>query len=292
LQPLPVGVPGELYIGGDGLARGYLNRPELTAERFVPHPFSDEPGARLYRTGDLARYRPDGPLEFLGRLDHQVKLRGFRIELGEIEAVLGRHPAVREVIVVVREDVPGDRRLAAYVVPAQAPAPALAELRGFLKAHLPDYMVPSAFVPLEALPLTPNGKVDRRALPAPEGLRPELEAAYVAPRTEVERTIATVWQEVLRLEKVGLHDNFFDLGGHSLLLVQVYSKLQGVFSNALSIIDMFKYSTVEALATYLTQTKSEPAASRSSDEPIEKLNADKNLIQQLYQRRQRTIENA
>jgi amino acid adenylation domain-containing protein len=291
LQPVPVGVPGELYIGGAGLARGYLHQPELTAEKFVPHPFSPEPGARLYRTGDLARYRPDGTLEFLGRLDQQVKLRGFRIELGEIEACLCQHPAVREGVVTAREDVPGERRLVAYVVANQAPAPPLSDLRRFLQATLPDYMVPTAFVFLDTLPLTPNGKVDRRALPAPEGGRPELDATYVAPRSEVEQSIAAVWQELLHIDRVGLHDNFFDLGGHSLLLVQVHSKLRRVFQTDIAIIDLFQYPTINALTTYLSQKKSEPAPSRQYDALIEKLNAGKYRLKQRYQRRQHPREN-
>ena len=180
LQPVPLGVPGELHIGGAGLARGYLNRPELTAEKFIPDPFSNEPGARLYQTGDLARYLPDGNIEFLGRLDHQVKIRGFRIELGEIETALNTYPAVREAVVVAREDNPGDKRLVAYVVLGQEQALTISDLRGFLKQKLPDYMVPSAFVALDALPLTPNGKVDRRALPAPDLSKLESDGVYVA----------------------------------------------------------------------------------------------------------------
>jgi amino acid adenylation domain-containing protein len=287
LNPVPIGVPGELHIGGAGLGRGYLNYPDLTAEKFIPNPFGQELGGRLYKTGDLARYLPDGNIEFLGRADDQVKIRGFRIEPGEVEAVLGRHPAVHQSVVLAREDRPGDKRLVAYLVPGQQQAPTSSELRSFLKEKLPDYMLPSAFVFLGALPRTPSGKVNRRALPAPEGLRPELEAAYVAPRTEVERIIATVWREVLRMEKVGLYDNFFDLGGHSLLLVQVYSKLQEVFGKDISMIDMFKYPTINALTTYLSQKKSEQSSSRQSDDSSEKLTAGKNRLQQLYQRSQR-----
>ncbi|HSF41071.1 MAG TPA: amino acid adenylation domain-containing protein [Thermoanaerobaculia bacterium] len=227
-EPVPPGAAGELYIGGEGVARGYLRRPDLTAERFVPDPFAGlygEPGARLYRTGDLARFLPGSVLDFLGRADHQVKVRGFRIELGEIEAVLAENPAVEECAVVVREDVPGTKRLAAYYV-AEGEAPAVAELRATLLAKLPDYMVPQVFAALPALPLTPNGKVDRRALthlPAPEG---EGSGAreLVAPRDPVEAILAEVWADVLRLERVGVHDNFFELGGDSILTIQVVSR--------------------------------------------------------------------
>jgi amino acid adenylation domain-containing protein len=198
LQPVPIGVAGELHIGGVGLARGYLNRPELTAEKFIPNPFSEEPGARLYKTGDLVRYLPDGNLEFLGRIDHQVKIRGFRIELGEIETVLGQHPSVRDVVVLAREDSPGEKRLVAYLVVEEEPGPTTAELRSFLKEKLPDYMVPSAFVVLEAFPLTPNGKVDRKALPKPD-VEKFTEKHYVGPETELERAITAIWQQVLKL---------------------------------------------------------------------------------------------
>ena len=226
LQPVPLGLPGELHIGGAGLARGYLHQPERTAERFIPHPFSNEPGARLYKTGDLARYRSDGTLEFLGRLDHQVKIRGFRIEPGEIEAVLDQHPAVRETIVLAREDLPGDTRLVAYVVPAAAQAPTSSDLRRFLQEKLPAYMVPAAFVWLDTLPLTPNGKVDRRALPLPDRPRLGLGGTFVAPSTPLEMRIAEVWQEVLGVDRVGVYDNFFDLGGHSLLSMRVMARLE------------------------------------------------------------------
>jgi amino acid adenylation domain-containing protein len=251
LQPVPLGVLGELYIGGGGLARGYRGRPELTAERFIPHPFSDEPGARLYKTGDLARYRPDGMLEFLGRLDGQVKIRGYRVELGEIEAVLTQHPAVRESVVVAREEVPGERRLVAYVVADRQPGPSIRDLRRFLRAELPDYMVPAAVVPLETLPLTPNGKVDRRQLPAPEPARPALEDALVAPRTPVEEGLAEIWGQVLAVEQVGIHDNFFELGGHSLLATQVIARLQAAFQVELPLRRLFEAPTVADLAKYI-----------------------------------------
>ena len=210
LNPVPVGIPGELCIGGDGLARGYLNRPDLTAERFIPDPFGED-GRRLYRTGDLARWLPDGVLEFLGRADQQVKIHGFRIELEEIEAVLRKHPAVQLAVVVVREDEPGDRRLVAYVVTGDE-NPTTSELRGFLATSLPDYMLPSAFVGLPALPVTASGKVDRRALPAPERSRPTLDELFVAPGPGVEGELARVWSEMLRIDRVGVHDNFFELG--------------------------------------------------------------------------------
>lgn len=260
LNPVPLGVPGELYIGGAGLAQGYLNQPERTTERFIPHPFSQDENARLYKTGDLARYLPDGSVEFLGRTDTQVKIRGYRIELGEIEAIIRQYTAVRETVVLAREDEPGNQRLVAYVVPQQRAASITGELRSFLKEHLPEYMLPTSFVALDALPLTANGKVDRKALPAPEQIRLETEAAHVAPQTEVERTIAGVWQEALRIEQVGVHNNFFDLGGHSLLMVKVHNKLRGVVGRDLSIVDMFKYPTISSLANYLSREQTEQPA--------------------------------
>ena len=208
LNPVPVGVPGELYISDDGLARGYLNRPELTAEKFIPNPFSKGRAVRLYKTGDMVRYWPDGNLEFLERMDHQVKLRGFRIELGEIESVLSQHPVVRESLVLAREDVPGDKHLVAYIVLNQEPAPSTNDLRIFLKAKLPEYMVPSAFVVMSALPLTPNGKIDRRALPAPDQVHPSSESTVETSHTPVEEILAGIWAEVLGLERVGVNDNF------------------------------------------------------------------------------------
>jgi len=224
LESMPVGCPGELCISGVGLARGYLNAPELTAESFVPNPFT--PGERLYRTGDLARWLPDGNVEFLGRIDDQVKIRGIRIEPAEIEAALDEYEAVRKTVVMAREDGRGDKRLAAYVVLDHEPSPTVNELRGFLKQKLPGYMVPSTFVFLDAVPLTPSGKVDRQALPAPDLDRPKLEDRFVAPRTSLERLIAEIWQDLLGMDRVGRYDNFFDLGGHSLLSMQVVARLE------------------------------------------------------------------
>jgi amino acid adenylation domain-containing protein len=244
-SPQPVGVPGELLIGGAGVARGYLGRPELTAERFVPDPFSSEPGARLYRTGDRARWRADGTLEFLGRLDGQVKIRGFRIEPGEIEAVLSAHDAVREARVIVRENQPGETRLVAYVVGVVQAE----ELREHLRKSVPEYMVPAAFVVLERLPLTPNGKLDLKALPAPE-LVPG-ESGYVAPRRPLEAALAEIWAEVLGRARVGVKENFFDLGGHSLLLVKVQTRLGETLGRKIPIVDLFRFPTVAALAEHL-----------------------------------------
>jgi acyl-CoA synthetase (AMP-forming)/AMP-acid ligase II/acyl carrier protein len=251
---VPVGVVGELYLGGEGVARGYLRRPELTAERFVGNPFSTEAGARLYRTGDWGRYREDGAIEFVGRRDNQVKLRGFRIELGEIEAVLRQLTQVSDAIVVVREDTPGDKRLVAYVV-AQGEAEVLVDrLRGELRASLPDYMVPTALVTLEALPLTPNGKVDRNALPAPEYSA----ATYVAPRTPTEEILAGIWAEVLKLERVGVHENFFELGGHSLLATQVVSRVRQALGVELPLREVFAGPTVAELGVRLEALRAGP----------------------------------
>jgi non-ribosomal peptide synthase protein (TIGR01720 family) len=249
MRPVPVGVPGELYAAGDGLARGYLDRPGLTAERFVPDPFAAEPGGRLYRTGDLARWRPDGTIEFLGRLDGQVKLRGFRIELGEIEAALGRHPAVREVVVVARLDAPGQKRLAAYVVASAEPGPTAEELRSFLRERLPEYMVPSSFVSLAELPLTPNGKVDRRALPAPDRASRAGDEAGVPPRTPLEAELVAIWAPVLGLEpeRIGVHDNFFDLGGDSILSIQLVARANEA-GIRLTPGQLFQHQTIAELA--------------------------------------------
>jgi len=248
LQPVPIGVPGEIYISGDGLARGYLKHPDLTAEKFLPNPFSKQAGTCLYRTSDIARYLPDGNIEFLGRIDNQVKIRGYRIELGEIESVLSQHPSVREVVVLAREDNPGDRRLVAYVVTNREQPCTTSEMRNFLKQKLPEYMVPSTFVLLEAMPLTSNRKVDRRALPLPDQSRPELEKAFVASRTPVEQILADIWREVLKQERVGIHDNFFDLGGHSLLATQVMSRIRDAFQTDIPLRALFEKPTIEELA--------------------------------------------
>jgi len=252
-QPMPVGVAGELYIGGAGLARGYLGRPGLTAERFVPDPFGGRAGGRLYDTGDLVRYRPDGNLEFLGRIDHQVKVRGFRIELGEIEAALESYLATDKAVVVAREDEPGDRRLVAYVVAKDGAALPVGELRAHVRQSLPEYMVPAWFMVLERLPLTPSGKVDRRALPVPEGSRPALEAAFVAPRTLTEETLAGIWAEVLRLDAVGIHDDFFELGGDSIISIRVIAKANQA-GLALTPMQLFQHRTVAELAAAADET--------------------------------------
>jgi acyl-coenzyme A synthetase/AMP-(fatty) acid ligase/acyl carrier protein len=258
-NPVPIGVPGELYIGGAGVARGYLNRPELTAERFVPNPFSDRPGSRLYHSGDFVRYRPDGNLEFLERIDEQIKIRGFRIEPGEVEAVLAEHPAVRQCVVVAREDKPGDKRLVAYyVVPDRGQEPTTSELRAFMKAKVPEYMVPSAFVGLEAIPLTPNGKVDRRALSAaPKVSRSVLDSGFVAPHDPIEKQLAEIWEEILGLERVGVHDDFFELGGHSLLATRIILRVHDAFGVELPLLSIFKEPTVSGLAGAITQSKAE-----------------------------------
>lgn len=248
-QPVPLGVPGELYIGGDGLARGYLNRPELTAEKFIPNPFSKGVPGRLYKTGDLARYLPNGTIEFLGRLDHQVKIRGFRIELGEIEAALNTHPKVKETVVIVQENQEKECRLIAYLVGESEAEITPKDLRNFLQSQLPDYMIPAAFVFLEAFPLTPNGKLDRQGLPAPEISQNPLD--YVPPRTAIEETLAGICADILKLEKVGIHDNFFELGGHSLLATQVISRLRATFQIELALRSLFEKPTVAGLAERL-----------------------------------------
>ncbi len=268
-QPVPVGVPGELIIGGRGVVRGYLHRPELTAERFIAHPVRGATGGRVYRTGDLAMFRPDGTVEFLGRLDHQVKVRGYRIELGEIEAALLHHLAVRETVVVAREDIPGDLRLVAYFVVAGQQSPTVTELKEHLRDRLPDYMVPSHFVTLSALPQTPNGKVDRKALPAPDGAQAPVAEAYVPPAGDTEQQIATVWKEVLNLPQVGTRDNFFDLGGHSLLAVQVHRKLRDVLQRDLSITDIFRFPTIQSLSAYLSQEGGDGAAAQQGKDRAE-----------------------
>jgi len=251
LQPVPIGVPGELHIAGAGLARGYLNRPELTAEKFISNPLSSDPNARLYKTGDLARWLPNGHVECLGRIDYQVKVRGFRIELGEIEANLVQHPAVKEAIAVVREDIPGEKVLVSYFVPASLKAEdnydLIAQLRQLLKEHLPHFMLPTSIMALDAMPLTPNGKVDRKALPKPD-IAQQLTASYVAPSTDLERQIADIWAQVLNLHRVGIHDNFFELGGYSLLAIQVVSRLRQALQVEIVLPHLFQVPTVADLA--------------------------------------------
>jgi amino acid adenylation domain-containing protein len=250
-NPVPVGVTGELHIGGACLARGYLHGADLTADKFIPNPFSTEPGARLYKTGDLARYLPDGNIEFLGRVDHQVKIRGFRIEPGEIEAVLRNHPSVRETIVMVRQETSGDKQLVAYIVSQQEPPPTAGHLRGFLKEKLPDYMIPSVFVPLDALPLMPNGKVDRGALPEPDRTRSEPGRAFVAPRNALEVQLSSLWEEVLGIRPVGATDNFFELGGHSLAAVRLFALIEKRLGRKVPLATVFQGATVEHLAKTL-----------------------------------------
>ena len=264
-QLVPAGVAGELYIGGAGLARGYHNQPAQTAERFIPHLYSQSAGERLYRTGDLARYRADGNIEFLGRVDEQVKIRGFRIEVGEVEAVLAQYPGVRESVVVAREDDRGGRRLVAYVVANNGDLQT-AELRNYMKQRLAEYMLPSAIVRLEAFPLTPNGKLDRKALPVPDGAGYEADGPYVAPRSELERLIADVWREALGVERVGVRDNFFNLGGHSLLLIRVNNQLRKALRMELPVVELFKYPTVSALAEHLSGSHAQPRAERSESD--------------------------
>jgi amino acid adenylation domain-containing protein len=259
-QPVPIGVPGELHIAGIGLARGYLNRPELTAERFIPNPFSNEQGARLYKTGDLARYLATGDIEYLGRLDFQVKIRGLRIELGEIESALMEYPDVSEAVVIVREDNEGDQRLVAYVVSINNDPSKKLQLRELLRQRLPDYMVPANIIFLEAIPHTPNGKIDRKALPAPSPdlVREQVQEEFIAPQTELEMALADIWKEVLKVETIGIRDNFFDLGGHSLQIVEIFLRLKQRFEIEMSVVDLFQYNTIEALAEYLEQPAGKP----------------------------------
>ncbi len=284
LQPVPVGVPGELWIGGDGVARGYLNRPELTREKFIANPFAETlnsnpetptsapgvPGA-LYRTGDLVRFRADGVVEFLGRVDHQVKVRGHRIELGEIEAALMQHSEVRQAVVVLRTDNPDDPQLAAYVIAAGAVAPAPNTLRDFLKQKLPDHMVPAVYVSLEAMPMTPNGKIDHKALPAPEGNRVKGEGVFVAPTGNVEPQVAAIWKDILHVEQIGVDDNFFDFGGHSLQVVQVQNRLRETIGVDVPVLKLFQFPTVRTLAKFIGE-QSAPAGDDAFRAKIEERN--------------------
>jgi acyl-coenzyme A synthetase/AMP-(fatty) acid ligase len=274
-HPVPIGVPGELYIGGAGVVRGYLNRPELTAERFVADPFANGSGGRLYRTGDLVRYRGDGNVDFLGRIDHQVKIRGYRVELGEIETQIASWDGIREAAVVLREDTEGDKRLVAYYAPTATARIDADALREHLRGHLPEFMVPSHLVELEELPRTPNGKLDRAALPAPKARRSTAEAVTAPPADETERVIAEIWCSLLDIPEVGVHDNFFDLGGHSLLVVQAHRRLRDTLKVELSLTDLFRFPTIRALSRHLV---SEPGSS-AADVGLDRAEARKRSMQ-------------
>jgi acyl carrier protein len=270
-------VPGELYLGGAGLARGYLKRPELTADRFVPDPFSGAPGKRLYRTGDLVRYCPDGQIEFMGRSDNQVKVRGFRIELGEIEAALNQHQKVRLCVVVPHERTVGDNQLVAYLVAESEMTPTATEMREHLKQRLPDYMIPAIFMVQDSLPLTSSGKLDRRALPAPESNRLKNDGPFVAPRTPIEKELHEIWRELLKVEQISICDNFFQLGGHSLLLTRLASNIRTVFKVNLPIPTLFNGPTIvemtEAIATKQVELESAAELAQMLGE-IQQLSSD------------------
>jgi amino acid adenylation domain-containing protein len=288
MRPSPMGVPGELYTGGDGLARGYIHRPDLTAEKFVPDALSGQPGARLYRTGDRVRFLPNGCLEFLGRSDHQVKVRGYRIELEEIESTLRQHPAITECVVVVRPAGDLDKLIVAYLVTREHQEPPLEELRSFLNKGLPDYMVPHHFIYLDALPLTAQGKVDRSALPNPSTSRPELQVQFVVAKSELEKIISAIWQEVLEVEQVGIRDNFFDLGGHSLRMVRLNSKLRQTLPFPIPLLLLFEYPTIESLAAHLSQQKTSlHARNAAQEEQIENLKQGRNRLREQARRGRR-----
>jgi hypothetical protein len=284
-QLVPAGLSGEICIGGVGLARGYLNRPELTEEKFVKNPFYSDPldnkqsfsSPKIYRTGDLGRYLADGTIEFLGRVDYQVKIRGFRIELGEIEAIIEFHPGVRQAVVILRDEPPDTKKLVAYLVPTSGTTIKLSDLRRFIREKLPEYMVPSAFVIMDEFPLTPNGKVDRFALPAPTTDRMEDDINYVSPTTNLEKVIASIWEEVLNVDRVGLNDNFFDMGGHSLLVAKAHSRLQIELVREFSLINLFRYPTVSTLAEFLSGDVEESIAIQ---ETIERADKQRNAMTQ------------
>ena len=291
MKLLPIGAPGEICVSGIGVGAGYWKNEQKTKDSFVPNPFThgrkNLPENRqdlIYKTGDLGRWLSNGNIEFLGRIDHQVKIRGFRVELGEIETFLGQHQSVKEVVVVVHQEEADNLQLVAYVVASTEEVPSINELRSFLKEKLPDHMIPSFFVMLENLPLAPSGKVDRKALPKPDNLRPELDTAYVSPRNEIERKVADIWQKVLNVEKVGIQDNFFDLGGHSLSVLQVYSKLRELFPNNLVMTDLFKYPTISSISRYLNQE--EDSFANQSDELNQELEVGKARLKQRFLRNQ------
>jgi acyl carrier protein len=278
-NPVPIGVPGELYIGGDGVAQGYLNRRELTPEKFVSNHFSNDSAGRLYRTGDLCRWRADGNLEFLGRIDEQVKLRGFRIELREIETVLSEHPSIAQSMVLLREDRPGDQRLVAYCVPTANSGLDVSALKSHLRGRLPNYMVPTAFVRLKSLPLTPHGKIDRQTLPPPQ---PETFSGHVAPRTSLERTLTSICAELLGLERVGVLDNFFDLGGHSLLCMELIARVEKETGLRLKPSEFMFQTLGQVAATYehrlpIRKPSQPPARTRRILSPLKSLVAGRGV---------------
>ena len=280
-QPVPIGIPAELYIGGVGLARGYINRPGLTAERFIPNPYSDTPGARLYKTGDRARYLPDGNIEFLGRLDRQIKLRGYRIELEEIEATINQHPMIQETAVVARDESPGDTRLIAYIVYVKETVPSSSAIRDALRTKLPAYMIPAMFVHLDALPRTPNGKVDRQALPVPNSARPVLDVSLVIPRTPIEEMLTGILTTVLSIEQVGVHDNFFELGGHSLTAVQVMSRVRDTLQVEISLRAFFDDPTAAGLTLHIERARQTDQGVRTS--PIRPMRRDDKAVASIAQ---------
>lgn len=263
LQPVPIGVTGELHIGGDSLAIGYLNRPELTDEKFIANPFNSQVGSRLYKTGDLARYRADGNIEYLGRIDNQVKIRGFRIELGEIETILAQHPNIRTTVITAREDISNDKRLVAYIVAEQV-QPKITDIRAFLQERLPNYMMPSAFVFLEAIPITPNGKIDYRSLPIPDISSIQLETEFVSPSNPTQEMLAKIWSNILGIERVGINDNFFELGGHSLLSVRLVSEIEKTFNYRIPLSSLFKISTIAEIAKLIDERKQETTSVEES----------------------------
>ncbi|HLM23651.1 MAG TPA: non-ribosomal peptide synthetase, partial [Pyrinomonadaceae bacterium] len=285
LEPVPVGITHEVYIGGDGLARGYLNHPDLTAERFVPNPFSVKPGARLYKTGDLARFLADGKIEYVGRNDLQVKLRGYRIELGEIEFALAQHPDVREAVVLARETNGSDKQLTAYVVLKEVASATSKQLKKFLQERLPEYMLPVSFVVLDALPLTTTGKVDRNALPIDQ-INIDVKENYLAPRTALEQVLARIFAEILSLERIGVNDNFFELGGHSLLATQVLSRVRGACQLKMPLRTFFKAPTVAGLAAVILEDETQRARVECTAELLLKVvNLSDDEVDELSMRR-------
>jgi len=264
-QPTGIGELGEIYVRTPYLTQGYVNDEPLTSARFLPNPFRSEAGDRVYRTGDMGRLSPEGNIEFVGRRDFQIKIRGFRVEVGEVEAALGRHPAIREVVVVPGEDTPGDRYLVAYLATHEDTSPSISEFRRFLQKKLPEYMTPSAYVFLEALPRTANGKVDYRSLPMPEFERSRLETEFVAPKTPTEKQLAKIWQEVLGLEQVGIHDNFFELGGHSLMATQIISWARDHFEMEIPLLRLFETPTTAGLAELIETVRSTEHGLRSQE---------------------------